>query len=226
MKKKQKKNVRLRRAAEQRTPRFLSSSACSFVQMAFMLRRHGRSAATKTASIARCTRGPTSCVHAAASDHKSFRFVNAFSRNRSSSSCSNSSLSSVADFPTTLGAVCTDNQRDTAALVTSAWAAAAATTDVASITTRHTTRTKQQSVRGRAWAGAAARWLCSSTSPPTTPDGGKHATTELVEEAGVAAGQSFGSMLRFGTIVEGKEMLPEEFEGKAVLVVNTASLCG
>ena len=35
-----------------------------------------------------------------------------------------------------------------------------------------------------------------------------------------------GSALRFKTIVDGKPMVPEDFEGKAVLVVNTASLCG
>lgn len=37
---------------------------------------------------------------------------------------------------------------------------------------------------------------------------------------------AIGSALRFKTIVDGKPMVPEDFEGKAVLVVNTASLCG
>ncbi|CAN0507790.1 unnamed protein product, partial [Laminaria digitata] len=35
-----------------------------------------------------------------------------------------------------------------------------------------------------------------------------------------------GSALRFKSIVDGRAMVPSEFEGKAVLVVNTASLCG
>lgn len=37
---------------------------------------------------------------------------------------------------------------------------------------------------------------------------------------------ALGSKLSFKTIVDGSPMRPEEFEGKAVLVVNTASLCG
>lgn len=39
-------------------------------------------------------------------------------------------------------------------------------------------------------------------------------------------GSGYRSALRFETIVDGKPMVPEDFEGKAVLVVNTASLCG
>ncbi|CAM9369574.1 unnamed protein product, partial [Sphacelaria rigidula] len=40
------------------------------------------------------------------------------------------------------------------------------------------------------------------------------------------AGEGIGSTLRFKSIVEGKAIPPEQFRGKAVLVVNTASLCG
>lgn len=37
---------------------------------------------------------------------------------------------------------------------------------------------------------------------------------------------ALGSKLSFKTLVDGTAMDPKYFEGKAVLVVNTASLCG
>lgn len=39
-------------------------------------------------------------------------------------------------------------------------------------------------------------------------------------------GAQVGSTLSFETISGGEPLPPEQFEGKAVLVVNTASLCG
>lgn len=51
-------------------------------------------------------------------------------------------------------------------------------------------------------------------------DGGGGATNETGPAIAI------GSALRFKTIVDRKPMVPEDFAGKAVLVVNTASLCG
>lgn len=38
--------------------------------------------------------------------------------------------------------------------------------------------------------------------------------------------ETLGSTLRFSSLADGKEISPRNFYGKAVLVVNTASLCG
>lgn len=43
---------------------------------------------------------------------------------------------------------------------------------------------------------------------------------------GQEGGGGLSSTLNFKTIVDGEPMTPQEFGGKAVLVVNTASLCG
>ncbi|CAN0210085.1 unnamed protein product [Ectocarpus sp. 6 AP-2014] len=55
-------------------------------------------------------------------------------------------------------------------------------------------------------------------------DGGEQAGRGAAAETGTAI--PLGSKLAFKTIVDGKPMPPDDFEGKAVLVVNTASLCG
>eukprot|EP00903_Cladosiphon_okamuranus_P013644 g12708.t1 len=78
----------------------------------------------------------------------------------------------------------------------------------------------------------------------TTAHAVGHSTRSLSAAAGGGGGEGDGgegagskdretgpaiairSALRFKTIVDGKPMVPGDFEGKAVLVVNTASLCG
>ncbi|CBJ33543.1 Glutathione peroxidase [Ectocarpus siliculosus] len=55
-------------------------------------------------------------------------------------------------------------------------------------------------------------------------DGGEQAGRGAAAETGTAI--PLGSKLAFKAIVDGKPMPPDDFEGKAVLVVNTASLCG
>lgn len=55
------------------------------------------------------------------------------------------------------------------------------------------------------------------------------ALRQLSSKAGAGqegGGGGLGPTLNFKTIVDGKPITPQEFEGKAVLVVNTASLCG
>lgn len=42
----------------------------------------------------------------------------------------------------------------------------------------------------------------------------------------VTSTSTLGSTLKFTSVVEGKDIPFDEFKGKAVLVVNTASLCG
>lgn len=56
-------------------------------------------------------------------------------------------------------------------------------------------------------------------------DGNEHEAAATAAATEAAAGV-IGSTLRFKSIVDGRLMVPEEFVGKAVLVVNTASLCG
>lgn len=63
------------------------------------------------------------------------------------------------------------------------------------------------------------RWFGSKAGGDDTGEGSEAAA----EEGGMAM---VGSTLRFETIVDGDPITPESFEGKAVLIVNTASLCG
>ena len=58
-----------------------------------------------------------------------------------------------------------------------------------------------------------------------TGDGNENGAAATAPATEAAAGV-IGSTLRFKSIVDGRLMVPEEFVGKAVLVVNTASLCG
>lgn len=69
-------------------------------------------------------------------------------------------------------------------------------------------------------SGSAVRYICSNLAnrSPTDETGDASASG--------GPGEGIGSTLRFESIVEGKAMPPEQFRGKAVLVVNTASLCG
>ncbi|CAM9505518.1 unnamed protein product [Ectocarpus sp. 12 AP-2014] len=68
------------------------------------------------------------------------------------------------------------------------------------------------------------RRCLSSGASSEGGDGGEQAGRGAAAETGPAI--SLGSKLVFKTIVDGKPMPPDDFEGKAVLVVNTASLCG
>lgn len=68
---------------------------------------------------------------------------------------------------------------------------------------------------------------CLSASAGGESDGGDGGAGAKDKETGpvIPIGSGLGSVLRFKTIVDGKPMVPDDFEGKAVLVVNTASLC-
>ncbi|CAN0424766.1 unnamed protein product [Ectocarpus sp. 13 AM-2016] len=72
--------------------------------------------------------------------------------------------------------------------------------------------------------GPTTRRCLSSGASSEGGDGGEQARRGEAAETGPAI--PLGSKLAFKTIVDGKPMPPDEFEGKAVLVVNTASLCG
>lgn len=70
----------------------------------------------------------------------------------------------------------------------------------------------------------ATRRCLSSGASSGGGDGGEQSGKGAAAETGPAI--PLGSKLAFKTIVDGKPMPPGDFEGKAVLVVNTASLCG
>lgn len=74
--------------------------------------------------------------------------------------------------------------------------------------------------------GHGTRCVSSSSSVAASGggNGGDGGAGSKSAETGPA--MPVGSALRFETIVDGKPMVPEDFEGNAVLVVNTASLCG
>ena len=79
---------------------------------------------------------------------------------------------------------------------------------------------------GQATGGLSARLLLEHVTAVASKGRARRLTDGSDAGASRPGGAEVGASLNFNKIVDGTPLPPKRFEGKAVLVVNTASLCG